>query len=133
MNAWGLLTPALIVTASALATLGAQGSEPFSGSSDYQVYCSSCHDAEARSDGTIAKSLKRRPSDLTQLKKRNDGVFPSDRVFKTIDGRSGGAHDNSDMPRWGGVLSKASESASPQQTVERIDTLVKYLDTLQAK
>ncbi len=133
MKAWGLLTAALIVGASALVTVRAQGSPPYSGNSDYQAYCSSCHGAEARGDGMIAKSLKKRPADLTQLSKRNNGVYPEEKVFKTIDGRKGGGHSDSDMPAWGDVFAKASESASPENTALRIDTLVKYIETLQAK
>ena len=133
MKAWGALTAAIIFGASALVTVRAQGSQPYSGSGDYQVYCSSCHGAEARGDGMIAKSLKKRPADLTQLSKRNNGVFPDEKVFKTIDGRKGGAHGDTDMPAWGDVFAKASESASAETTALRIDTLVKYIETLQAK
>ena len=97
------------------------------------MYCSSCHGAEARGDGALAKSLKVRPADLTQLARRNDGVFPADKVFQIIDGRKGVAHNNSDMPAWGDVFGKASESAGAANTAARIDTLVKYLETLQAK
>lgn len=133
MKAWGALTAAIIVGAFALVIVRAQGSHPYSGSGDYQVYCSSCHGAEARGDGIIAKSLKKRPADLTQLSKRNNGVFPEEKVYKTIDGRKGSAHSDSDMPVWGDVFAKATESASPENTALRIDTLVKYIETLQAK
>ena len=133
MNAWRLSAAAIVVATSALVTVKAQGSHPYSGSGDYQVYCSSCHGAEARGDGMIAKSLKKRPADLTQLSKRNNGVFPEEKVYKTIDGRKGGAHSDSDMPSWGEVFAKAIESASPENTALRIDTLVKYIETLQAK
>ena len=131
MRAMGLSAAAVVVCA--LATAGAQPSEPYSGHGDYQAYCSSCHGVVAHGDGAIAKSLKKRPADLTQLTRRNDGVFPSDRVFKTIDGGKGGGHDEMDMPRWGEVFAKSSESASPAQTAQRIETLVKYLETLQAR
>ena len=133
MKAWGLLAATIIVAASALVTVRAQRARLFSGNGDYQVYCSSCHGAEARGDGMIAKSLKKRPADLTLLSKRNNGVYPDDKVFKTIDGRKGSAHSDSDMPAWGDVFAKASESASPENTALRIDTLVKYIETLQAK
>ena len=133
MKAWGLLTAAIIVGASALVTVSAQGSQRYSGNGDYQAYCASCHGTEARGDGMIAKSLKKRPADLTQLSKRNNGVYPDEKVFKTIDGRKGSAHSDSDMPAWGDVFAKASESASPENTALRIDTLVKYIETLQAK
>ena len=133
MKAWGLLTAAIIVGGLALATVKAQGAQPYSGNSDYQVYCSSCHGTEARGDGTIAKSLKKRPVDLTQLSKRNNGVFPEEKVFKTIDGRKGSAHSDSDMPVWGDVFARATESAGEEKTARRIDTLVKYIETLQAR
>jgi mono/diheme cytochrome c family protein len=133
MNAWRLSAAAIVVATSALVTVRAQVSHPYSGSGDYQVYCSSCHGAEARGDGMIAKSLKKRPADLTQLSKHNSGVFPEEKVYKTIDGRKGSAHSDSDMPVWGEVFAKAIESASPENTALRIDTLVKYIETLQAK
>lgn len=132
MRAWGVLTAAAIIAAAALVTVRAQGSRPYSGPADYQVYCSSCHGAAARGDGAIAATLKKRPSDLTQLTKKNDGVFPSELVFKFVDGRNGG-HQSDDMPKWGDVFAKASESADAQQTADRINTLVKYLETLQAR
>ena len=132
MKAWGALTASIMVAASALVTVRALGGR-FSGSADYQVYCSSCHGTVARGDGMIAKSLKKRPADLTQLSKRNNGVFPDDKVFKTIDGRKGSAHSDSDMPVWGDVFAKANESAGEEKTVLRIDTLVKYIETLQSK
>jgi len=133
MKAWGALTAAIIVGASALVTVEAQRSQGYSGNGDYQAYCASCHGTEARGDGMIAKSLKKRPADLTQLSKRNNGVYPEEKVFKTIDGRTGGAHSDSDMPVWGEVFAKASESAGAENTARRIDTLVKYIETLQAK
>ena len=135
MKAWGRLAAAIIVVASALVTVGAQvQSQPYSGGGDYQVYCSACHGPEARGDGVIAKSLKKRPADLTQLAKRNNGVFPDEKVFKNIEGRQpGSAHGESDMPAWGDVFTKSNESLGAGNTALRINTLVKYLETLQAK
>ena len=107
-------------------------SQPYSGHADYQVYCSSCHGTEAKGDGMIAKSLKQKPSDLTQLAKRNNGVFPEKKVFDTIDGRKTTAH-GPDMPAWGEVFAKATESAGAENAAVRIDVLVQYLQTLQVK
>ena len=112
-------------------TAGAQ-SEPYSGGADYQVYCSSCHGASGKGDGSIAKSLKKHPADLTQLAKLNNGVFPGDKVYNTVDGRaSGSRHSDSDMPAWGDVFAKSSESQGAENAALRIRTLVKYLGTLQ--
>lgn len=133
MRAWGGVATAIVVVASAIVTVGAQV-QPYSGSGDYQVYCASCHGADARGDGVLAKSLKKQPADLTQLTRRNNGVFPEEKAFKTIDGRQpGSAHSDSDMPAWGEVFAKASESAGPEHAAARIDVLVKYLRTLQVK
>ena len=107
--------------------------QPYSGHGDYQVYCASCHGTEAKGDGVIAKSLKQRPSDLTQLAKRNNGVFPDKRVFDVIDGRKIAAHGDSDMPVWAEVFAKARESAGAENAAARIDVLVQYLQTLQVK
>lgn len=127
----GALIGASVVTSGVAA--GAQY-EPYSGGADYQVYCRSCHGASGKGDGSIATSLKKRPADLTQLAKQNDGVFPEGKVSKTVDGRtSGSAHGDSDMPAWGDVFAKSSESQGAENVALRIRALVKYLETLQAK
>ena len=132
MKTLGFLT-AIGIAAGALVTAGAQVQlQPYSGSADYQAYCSACHGPAAKGDGSIAKSLKKAPADLTQMAKRNNGVYPDEKVNKTIDGRQGSAHD-ADMPSWGEVFAKSSESAGPEKSAARIDALVKYLQTLQAK
>jgi mono/diheme cytochrome c family protein len=116
-------------------TVGAQvPDQPYSGRGDYQVYCASCHGADARGDGVIAKSQKKRPSDLTQLSNRNSGTFPHEKVVKFVDGREAGrAHSDSDMPAWGDVFARSSDSIGAERAAARIDVLVKYLQTLQAK
>ena len=133
MSARRVFAAAIVVAGAVLTTARPLAAQPYSGHGDYQVYCSSCHGAEARGDGVIAKTLKKRPADLTELGKRNDGVFPADRVFNIIAGRKGAAHSDSDMPPWGEVFAQARESAGAERTAARIDTLVKYLETLQAK
>jgi mono/diheme cytochrome c family protein len=108
--------------------------QAYSGSADYQVFCSSCHGTEARGDGVIARSLPKRPADLTRLTERNKGVFPDEKVARTIDGREPlSAHGNSDMPAWGEVFAKSQESQGAEKTKARIAGLVDYLKTLQEK
>jgi mono/diheme cytochrome c family protein len=128
LAAWAILAG----TVSGVSLLAQVQTQPYSGHGDYQVYCSSCHGTEAKGDGMIAKSLKQRPSDLTQLAKRNNGVFPEKKVFEAIDGRKITAHDP-DMPAWAEVFAKAKESAGAENAAARIDVLVQYLQTLQVK
>ena len=127
-----LAAVAMLVGATAGVSVLAQR-QPYSGNGDYQAYCSSCHGPEGKGDGVIAKSLKKRPSDLTQLAKRHNGVFPADDVFKAVDGRKGSAHADTDMPAWADVFAKSSESAGAEKAASRIDVLVNYLQTLQLK
>ena len=69
-----------------------------------------------------------------QLTKHNTGVFPEEKVFKTVDGRMpGNAHTDADMPAWGDVFAKSIESAGAENAAVRIKVLVTYLQTLQAK
>ena len=135
MKAWGLLAAAMVVASALVTTVEAKmQAQPYSGSGDYQAYCTSCHGADARGDGVIAKSLKKRPADLSQLTRRNNGIFPEAKIFKTIDGRMpGGAHSDSDMPALGDVFVKARESEGPENAAARISSLVKYLESLQVK
>ena len=60
-------------------------------------------------------------------------MFPEDKVYKTVDGRQGGAHSDSDMPAWADIFAKASDSTGAENAAARIDVLVKYLQTLQEK
>jgi hypothetical protein len=109
-------------------------SSRFSGAADFQTYCASCHGPAAKGDGVIARSLAKRPPDLTWLANRNSGVFPEERAFKTIEGRAPGtSHRGADMPVWGDVFAKATESDGPEAAAARITALVKYLEMIQEK
>ncbi|MCU1385542.1 MAG: hypothetical protein JWL71_4239 [Acidobacteria bacterium] len=134
MNARKIAAAALVLVASTLNSVSAQAQTPlYSAESDYQEYCASCHGSKAKGDGAIAKSLLRRPSDLTTLRRRNHGRFPGERVFDAVDGRRSFVHGDSDMPAWAEVFANAAESRGKEKAVARIDALVRYLQTLQVK
>ena len=134
MNARQIAAAALVVWAGALITVSPQAQTPsYSGKSDYQDYCSSCHGGAAKGDGAIAKSLLRRPSDLTALTRRNHGRFPEKKVFEAVDGRRSFVHSDSDMPAWAEVFATSTESRGGENAAARIDALVQYLETLQVK
>ncbi len=72
------------------------------GKIEYQSKCASCHGSDAKGDGPMADQLKIAPADLTQLAKKNGGVFPLGAVYEKIDGRQEvKAHGPRDMPVWG--------------------------------
>jgi mono/diheme cytochrome c family protein len=102
------------------------------GSSTYRTYCASCHGESARGDGPLATSLRRRPANLTEIAKRNGGVYPREVVFKVIDGRQKVAgHGGPDMPVWGDAFRRSAEVSDDGAVAMRIQTLVDYLGTLQ--
>lgn len=73
-----------------------------SGKTDFERYCASCHGVTGVGNGPISDNLRQRPADLTMLSKRAGGVFPEERVIKTIDGRRlRRVHGPSEMPVWG--------------------------------
>jgi mono/diheme cytochrome c family protein len=114
------------------------------GKREFLNKCVACHGESARGDGPVAGSLRVPPTDLTTLSKRNAGVFPSERVYRVIDGRERvTAHGTRDMPVWGHVLTIEGSSATKTNTdapvdmdVEvrtRIESLVDYLNRIQTK
>lgn len=106
----------------------------FSGKPLYSTYCATCHGTTAKGDGPFAKSLRKRPPDLTQLARQNQGTFPADRVTKIIDGRDPAVgHGNSDMPIWGDAFSRTKEDSDPESVQLKIEAIVKYLDSLQER
>ena len=101
------------------------------GVDNFHAYCSPCHGRDGRGDGPVAPALKRRPSDLTTLAKRNHGVFPRADVRDYItNGRPDvPAHGTSAMPVLGPTF-RALDS-SDQSVAMRIANVVEYLATIQ--
>ena len=81
------------------------------GKREYDNNCAVCHGAKGKGDGPYAGIVNTAIPDITVLKKNNSGVFPYDRVYETIDGRTEiKAHGTRDMPIWGSEYNaKAAE------------------------
>ncbi len=97
-------------------------------------YCASCHGVEGKGNGTVSRSLKVKPADLTQLKKNNKEVFPLEKVMATINGKARvEAHGESKMPVWGEIFEKqASGQKNPTDTSSsKINALAGYIETIQ--
>lgn len=110
------------------------------GKREYESNCMLCHGASGRG-GDYVDMLKVSPPDLTQLSKRNGGVFPFARVYDTIDGHNSlKGHGTRDMPIWGERYKvKAAEHYvdapyDPEAYARaRILALIEYISRLQAK
>lgn len=135
-NIAGLAVLALAVPALTSAADGSVGQR------EYESKCAMCHGATGEGDGWFAQHLKRSPSPLTQLQKKNGGVFPFDRVYQVIDGRKEViVHGPRTMPVWGNVYraesDKAYGSALEQYFADdglvraRILALTEYISRLQ--
>jgi mono/diheme cytochrome c family protein len=98
----------------------------------YRAFCASCHGSHGTGDGSVANILRVPPSNLTQIARRNGGVFPRDRIFAAIDGRQTvRGHGPGEMPIWSDVL-KTTESQNEAVIRKRLDALVTYVESLQS-
>jgi hypothetical protein len=78
--------------------------------------------------------MRRRPANLTEIAKRNKGVFSKELVYQIIDGRSPvRGHGGPDMPVWGDAFMRTSETSDEASVRHRIQSLVEYLETIQAR
>ena len=103
------------------------------GSGLYSNYCAVCHGTDAKGTGPLAESLKRRPADLTMIARNNKGAYDRDMVRRIIDGRNPvKGHGGGDMPVWGDAFERSAD-AGPLAVQARLDSLVEYLATVQAR
>jgi mono/diheme cytochrome c family protein len=109
------------------------GLESLVGSDSFRFYCASCHGADAKGAGPVAGSLKTPPANLTTIQAKNGGSFPRDRLvaFVTKGGAAVAAHGSPEMPVWGPIFLGLDPSAV--RTKVRIDNLVAYIESLQAR
>ena len=128
----------LSVVVGALALVGGLSSaamaapEPASGATLYKTHCAACHGTEARGNGPVAAAMRSAPPDLTQLARKNDGLFPTDRVRRIIDGREVESHGTRDMPVWGDVFRRTGTEATGDAAA-RIAAIVRFLESIQQR
>lgn len=131
----GLLAPVAALPAAA------QGNQPPAeermtptGPDVFRTHCATCHGSTARGDGVLASSMRRKPADLTGLASRNGGQYPSEMVYRTIDGRQPvRGHGGPDMPVWGDIFLKSRYGGDEAAVKELVTQLVKFLESIQAR
>jgi len=125
-------TGLVVLACSGLAFAGQEANAP-SGYGTYVNYCGSCHGPDAKGDGPMRAALLVKPADLTLIAKRNGGKFPTELVFRTIDGRNPvKGHGGQGMPVWGDQFLRV-EGGTPETNRARIEALVNYLESIQQK
>ncbi|HEX6162499.1 MAG TPA: universal stress protein [Vicinamibacterales bacterium] len=124
----------MLIPAPAFAQEGAATKQTTTGSAVFSSYCAVCHGTSGRGDGPLASSMRRKPANLTEIAKANGGTFPSELVFRTIDGRQPvRGHGGPDMPVWGDAFSKSREAGDAERVKQVIQSLVDYLESIQLR
>ena len=124
-----MLAPGLVTAAAAQ-----EYKQNTHGSEVFRTYCASCHGTTARGDGPLASAMNRKPSNLTEIAKRNGGLYPTELVFKVIDGRQAvRGHGGPDMPVWGDVFTRSRDAGDAERVKAVIESLVEYLGTIQLR
>jgi mono/diheme cytochrome c family protein len=99
------------------------------GRASFKIYCGSCHGKEAKGDGPLSSSLRTPPANLTVLSKENEGTFPYETVYRTIDGRNKvKGHGSADMPVWGDAFKTTD---TEEQVKQRITELTNFIWSIQ--
>lgn len=113
------------------------------GKREFTERCAICHGVSGKGNGPLAGMITEKVADLTQISKKNKGVFPFAELYEVIDGsRDVRAHGTRDMPAWGSVYNAEvpqwlGMDYSPAQARSfvrgRILALIGYIQTLQEK
>ena len=104
-----------------------------SGAGEFQRYCALCHGGDGRGAGplTDADAMKKSAADLTQIAKRNGGIFPFSKVADTIrDGGSIVEHKPSRMMAWGKIFIAESDTVRAKAIIFDV---TRYVEGLQEK
>ncbi len=103
----------------------------------FRGLCASCHGEDGRGRGPAAEALSAPLPNLRTLAKRNDGLFPRDRVVEAITGENRVvSHGSAEMPIWGPTLTGMRPDWKPARREafarQRIDNLTAYIHSIQA-
>lgn len=134
MNAWSIGFIFAVVSGVLLCQRESVAAERDTGRDLYLKYCSSCHGADAKGNGSVAPVLKIKVPDLTVLTQTNKGVFPYPRVMSSIDGtKRVRGHGEPAMPVWGEVFKEEVKSEPYKELTALLKTKViaDYIATVQ--
>ena len=142
-SSWGIrvlvCSAPLIVLTAGISAAAAQGSGDDraralaieAGRDTFRQFCSPCHGRGAKGDGPVAPLLLTAPTDLTQVNRRNNGVFPAAtfEAMLMLTRLQTNAHGSQQMPIWGTVFQSVDSSATLARA--RVVNLLAYLESMQ--
>jgi len=135
----GAILPAVLMVGLLTMTFPARRAEAgTTGKQDFEVNCAPCHGSDGKGHGKARYVIPNvTPPDLTVLSRNNGSVFPTTRVYKSIDGRNGiPSHQRFDMPFWGTTFQREGHEFTPASEKEvraRIMSIVEYVKSFQQK
>jgi len=99
----------------------------------FRNHCAVCHGRDGRGRGPATIALKQTVPDLTQIARRNGGVFPASQVKAVIDGTGEGtaAHGSRDMPIWGPIFHNFEWDQDLGEV--RLQNVTDYIRSIQQK
>jgi len=97
----------------------------------YREHCAVCHGIDAKGAGPAAAALKKAPTDLTTVSKRNGGKFPALAVQQKIKGGEIVEHGTVEMPIWGKLLIPSGKGKADADM--RVYALMQYIEKIQAR
>jgi mono/diheme cytochrome c family protein len=110
-----------------------QAQEIRHGQTIYRIYCVVCHGDDGHGDGPMSSILKVQVPDLTEMSKRNNGVFPLEHVQRKIDGSepAGLGHGTKEMPIFGPVFTQTGPNGETGKA--RVHDVTRYLQSIQTR
>jgi Cytochrome C oxidase, cbb3-type, subunit III len=98
----------------------------------FHSYCATCHGANGKGQGPVSPALNARAPDLTEIAKRNGGIFPQKRIEDIIAGDElVVAHGSREMPIWGPIFHQVELDRDLGNV--RLRNLTQYIETIQKK
>lgn len=132
----GRLVRAGLAVAAALALAGAaRADDADQAKAAYLRYCGACHGPGGKGDGLAGTFIRPKPTDLTQIARRNGGRFPVEPTMRRIDGRDAvQAHGDPEMPVWGEIFKRDAVSPDRRNEVQgKLLLITKHLEAIQEK
>ena len=130
---------AMILALAAAGAASAQEIDVEDGKTLFLNSCWQCHGLDAKGFGPMAEMLAIETPDLTELSKRNGGVFPTEAVAMQIDGRSPLLAHGGEMPIFGPSLESDQNVALRMNSGQQMMTglplanVIVYLESLQTE
>ncbi|MBO9465461.1 Cytochrome c [Pelagimonas phthalicica] len=121
-----------------LACVEAEMPQASDGKALFMENCASCHGANGKGEGPMARAMEKTPKDLTLIQVRHGDKFPKSKVLSTIDGYARSDIAGPGMPEFGALLEGDlipydSGDGIETPTPRKLLALLEYIESIQEK